>query len=122
MPLSDVEARLRKRYRLGSTAMPGSGPARHYGIDDTELVIGFITPQLRHFCETCNRARVSVSGDLHLCLEQQDKLALRSLLRQGAPDETIQQAIQSAIVRKPQRHHFNETPTEVIRSMSALGG
>lgn len=122
MPLSDVEARLRKRYRLGSAAMRGSGPARYFRIDDSDLVIGFITPQSQHFCDTCNRVRVSVTGDLHLCLGQEDKLALRPLLRQGATDETIQQAIRSAIARKPQRHNFNETPTAIIRPMSALGG
>jgi cyclic pyranopterin phosphate synthase len=122
MPLSEVEARLRKRYRLGTAAMRGSGPARYFRIDDTELVIGFITPQSQHFCDTCNRVRVSVTGDLHLCLGQEDKLALRPLLRQGASDDCIQQAIRSAIARKPQRHDFNETPTAIIRPMSSLGG
>jgi cyclic pyranopterin phosphate synthase len=122
MPLSEIEARLRQRYRLGAAAMRGSGPARYFRIDDSELVIGFITPQSQHFCDTCNRVRVSVTGDLHLCLGQEDKLALRPLLRHGASDESIQQAIRSAIMHKPQRHDFNETPTAIIRPMSALGG
>jgi cyclic pyranopterin phosphate synthase len=122
MPLCEIEARLRKRYRLRTAAMRGNGPARYFRIDDSDLVIGFITPQSQHFCDTCNRVRVSVTGDLHLCLGQEDKLTLRPLLRQGASDETIQKAIRSAIERKPQRHNFNEIPTTIIRPMSALGG
>jgi cyclic pyranopterin phosphate synthase len=102
--------------------MGGSGPARYFQVDDSDLVVGFITPQSQHFCDRCNRVRISATGDLHLCLGQEDKLALRPLLRQGASDETIQQAIQTAIVRKPKRHRFNETPTAIIRPMSALGG
>ncbi|MEW8506129.1 MAG: GTP 3',8-cyclase MoaA [Candidatus Thiodiazotropha sp.] len=122
MPLSEIEERLKKRYRLSAAAMRGSGPARYFQIDDSELVIGFITPQSQHFCDTCNRVRVSVTGDLHLCLGQEEKLELRPLMRGGATDESIQQAIRAAIARKPQRHNFQETPTAIIRPMSALGG
>ncbi len=122
IPLCEIEDRLRRRYRLGRAAMHGSGPARYFRIDDSELVIGFITPQSQHFCDTCNRVRVSVSGDLHLCLGQEDKLALRPLMREGATDEELQAAIRTAIARKPQSHNFNEAPTAVIRPMSALGG
>jgi cyclic pyranopterin phosphate synthase len=122
LPLSEVELRLRRRYRLSASAMQGSGPARYFRIDDSELVVGFITPQSQHFCETCNRVRLSVTGDLHLCLGQEDRLELRPMLRDGASDETIQQAIRQAIARKPERHHFNEAPTAIIRPMSALGG
>ncbi len=122
LPLSEIEARLRTRYRLSLTAMRGSGPARYFRIDDSELVVGFITPHSRHFCESCNRVRLSVTGDLHLCLGQEDRLGLRPLLREGASDSDIQQAILQAIARKPERHQFNETPTAIIRPMSALGG
>ncbi|MCG7874782.1 MAG: GTP 3',8-cyclase MoaA [Candidatus Thiodiazotropha taylori] len=122
MPLSEIEARLKKRYNLQPAAMRGSGPARYFQIEDSDLVIGFITPQSQHFCATCNRVRVSVTGDLHLCLGQEDKLALRPLIREGATDADIQAAIHSAIARKPERHHFGETPTAIIRPMSALGG
>ena len=122
LPLSEIEERLQQRYRLSPAALRGSGPARYFQIDDSDLVVGFITPQSQHFCETCNRVRLSVTGDLHLCLGQEDRLELRPMLRAGASDETIQQAICEAISRKPERHHFNEAPTAILRPMSALGG
>ena len=122
LPLGEIEERLRRRHRLSPAALRGSGPARYFQIDDSDLVVGFITPQSQHFCETCNRVRLSVTGDLHLCLGQEDRLELRPLLRAGASDETIQQAIRDAIARKPERHHFNEVPTAILRPMSALGG
>ncbi|MEJ2591701.1 MAG: GTP 3',8-cyclase MoaA [Candidatus Thiodiazotropha sp.] len=106
----------------GGRDMHGSGPARYFRVGGSGLVVGFITPRSQHFCESCNRVRLSVTGDLHLCLGQEDKLALRPLLRAGASDEPIRQAIRQAIARKPQRHDFNETPTAIIRPMSALGG
>ncbi|MGD8909340.1 MAG: GTP 3',8-cyclase MoaA [Chromatiales bacterium] len=122
LPLAEIESRLRQRYCLSPAAMQGSGPARYFQIDDSELVVGFITPQSQHFCESCNRVRLSVTGDLHLCLGQEDRLALRPLLRAGASDAEIQQAIRQAVARKPKRHYFNEAATAIIRPMSALGG
>jgi cyclic pyranopterin phosphate synthase len=122
LPLAEIENRLRQRHRLSTAAMQGSGPARYFQIDDSELVVGFITPQSQHFCESCNRVRLSVTGDLHLCLGQEDRLALRPLLRGGASDSEIQQAIRQAVAHKPQRHQFNEVPTAIIRPMSAFGG
>ncbi|WP_316366036.1 GTP 3',8-cyclase MoaA [Candidatus Thiodiazotropha sp. CDECU1] len=122
IPLTEIEQRLKKRYTLRTAAMLGSGPARYFQINDTGFVIGFITPQSQHFCATCNRVRVSVTGDLHLCLGQEDKLALRPLMREGASDEAIQQAIRYAVAHKPERHNFHETPTAIIRPMSSLGG
>jgi GTP 3',8-cyclase len=122
LPLAEIEERLARRYRLQPAAMHGSGPARYFQVDDSALVIGFITPQSQHFCDGCNRVRLSASGDLHLCLGQEDRLALRPMLRSGASDESIRNAIRDAIMRKPQRHYFNETPSAIIRPMSALGG
>ncbi|MET0119646.1 MAG: GTP 3',8-cyclase MoaA [Candidatus Thiodiazotropha sp. 6PLUC9] len=122
MPLSEIEARLKKRYDLQSTALHGSGPARYYRIDNSSLVVGFITPKSQHFCDTCNRVRLSVNGDLHLCLGQEEKLPLGSMMRDGASVQEIQQAIRQAISRKPLKHHFVEAPSAIIRPMSALGG
>ena len=122
LPLEEIEQRLQQHHRLSPAAMRGSGPARYFQIDDSDLVVGFITPQSQHFCETCNRVRLSVTGDLHLCLGQEDRLELRPMLRSGASDDAIQNAILEAIARKPERHHFNEAPTAILRPMSALGG
>jgi cyclic pyranopterin phosphate synthase len=122
LPLSEIEARLKRRYSMKPAAVRGSGPARYFQIDDTGLVVGSITPQSQHFCDTCNRVRLSVTGDLHLCLGQEERLPLRPLLRSGVGNKEICQAIRDAIARKPQRHHFNETPEAILRPMSALGG
>ena len=122
MPLSEVEERLRARFRLSPAAMKGSGPARYFQIDDSDLLIGFITPQSQHFCDTCNRVRLSVSGDLYLCLGQENKVGLGSMLRDGASDEQLQSAILDAIANKPKRHDFVGAPTAILRPMSALGG
>ena len=122
MPLSEVEDRLHDQFSLSPAAMKGSGPARYYQIDDSELLIGFITPQSQHFCDTCNRVRLSVKGDLYLCLGQEDKVELGTMLRAGASDAALQSAILEAIANKPKRHDFLDAPTAILRPMSALGG
>ena len=122
LPLTEVEGRLRGRFRLSPAAMKGSGPARYFQIDDSELLIGFITPQSQHFCDTCNRVRLSVTGELYLCLGQENKVELGTMLRAGASDEQLQGAILEAIANKPRQHDFLGAPTAILRPMSALGG
>ncbi|MBT8429466.1 MAG: GTP 3',8-cyclase MoaA, partial [Gammaproteobacteria bacterium] len=122
MPLSEVEDGLRDKFRLSPAAMKGSGPARYFQIDDSELLIGFITPQSQHFCDTCNRVRLSVTGELYLCLGQENKVELGAMLRDGVSDEQLQAAILDAIANKPKRHDFAGAPTAILRPMSALGG
>jgi cyclic pyranopterin phosphate synthase len=122
MPLNEVEDRLRSRFRLSPAAMKGSGPARYFQIDDSELLIGFITPQSQHFCDSCNRVRLSVTGELYLCLGQENKVELGTMLRAGASDQELQATILQAIANKPERHHFSDAPTAILRPMSALGG
>lgn len=122
IPLREVEARLRRQHGLHPAAMRGSGPARYFQVDDSGLVVGFITPQSQHFCDTCNRVRLSAEGDLHLCLGKENRAPLRPLLLQGESDEVIRATIQAAIGSKPARHTFDQPETHVIRPMSALGG
>jgi cyclic pyranopterin phosphate synthase len=102
--------------------VPGAGPARYLVTPDGRLGIGFITPMSQHFCETCNRVRLSVDGTLYLCLGQEHSLALRPLLRGGASDAELEAAIRAAIELKPERHEFCEQPGKVIRIMSSTGG
>jgi cyclic pyranopterin phosphate synthase len=125
--LNEIRARLAKAYDLVPSCMPGGGPARYYrvngsGIDGSDLHIGFITPMSQHFCDTCNRVRLSADGTLHLCLGQENAVPLRPLLRRGIDDEGLRQAIVAALALKPARHEFNERPEQVIRFMSSTGG
>ncbi|MDT8387246.1 MAG: GTP 3',8-cyclase MoaA [Thiogranum sp.] len=120
--LQDVRKRLADRYELVAGVMPGGGPARYVRVAGTELRIGFITPISQHFCETCNRVRLSVDGTLYMCLGQDDKAELRPLLRAGASDQDLEEAILAAIARKPERHDFQGRPEQVLRFMSVTGG
>ena len=120
--LQDVKARLEKRFELLPGVMPGGGPARYVQVASTDLRIGFITPISQHFCETCNRVRLSVDGTLYMCLGQEESYPLRPLLRDGVSDEELEQHIIRAIALKPERHEFTEKPDQVIRFMSMTGG
>ncbi len=122
LDLQPVKSRLAEKYGLVETSFPGGGPARYLGTPDGRFSIGFITPLSQHFCGTCNRVRVSVDGTLYLCLGQDDKLELAPLLRAGASDSDIEQAILQAVARKPERHEFREAPQKLVRFMSMTGG
>jgi cyclic pyranopterin phosphate synthase len=120
--LQEVRRRLEKEYTLVPATMTGGGPARYYAVAGTELKIGFITPISQHFCETCNRVRVAVDGNLYTCLGQENVTALRPLLRAGVSDGELQETIRGAIANKPERHHFTSEPEKIIRFMSYTGG
>ncbi|HID80758.1 MAG TPA: GTP 3',8-cyclase MoaA [Chromatiales bacterium] len=120
--LQTIKARLGKAYDLIPGMMPGGGPARYVQVAGTDLRIGFITPISQHFCETCNRVRLAADGTLYMCLGQAHKFELRPLLRGGASDTEIEEAIRQAIDIKPEKHEFREKPDQVLRFMSMTGG
>ncbi len=122
LDLQPVKNRLAEKYGLVPALMPGGGPARYLRTADGAFSLGFITPISQHFCETCNRVRLSVDGSLHLCLGQEDRFDFRQLLRGGASDEEILSALHVAISKKPERHEFREAPGKLVRFMSATGG
>ena len=120
--LQTVKARLAKRFELIPGVMPGGGPARYVQVAGTDLRIGFITPISQHFCDTCNRVRLSVDGTLYMCLGQDEHYPLRDILRAGCSDEELQQHIRNAIELKPERHEFESNPQKIVRFMSKTGG
>lgn len=120
--LQSVRKQLADRFELVPGVMPGGGPARYVQVANTDLRIGFITPLSQHFCETCNRVRLSVDGILYLCLGQDNQFDLKPILRNQSSDEELQEAIRYAISLKPERHEFNEQPGHVVRFMSMTGG
>jgi len=126
LPLSEVRARLRQRFTLDATDYQTGGPARYYVVRQTGRRIGFITPMTHNFCESCNRVRLTVTGTLFMCLGQDDQADLRSVLRRGADDTELEQAVRAAIARKPKGHDFvidrRRNTASVARHMSVTGG
>ena len=120
--LAEIRKQLEQKFDLIPGVMPGGGPARYLQVAGTKINIGFITPISQHFCATCNRVRLSVDGTLYTCLGQEHHVALRPLLRSGANDAELAQAILTAIQQKPERHEFKEKPDQVVRFMSYTGG
>jgi cyclic pyranopterin phosphate synthase len=126
LPLSIVRGRLRRRWTLQETDYRTGGPARYFTVAETGGRIGFITPMTHNFCESCNRVRLTCTGNLFMCLGQDDDADLRAVLRAGATDAELDEAIREAISRKPKGHDFiidrrHERPA-VARHMSVTGG
>ncbi len=122
LDLQQVISTLSKEFDLIPGVMSGGGPARYYKVRDNDLHIGFITPISQHFCESCNRVRLSVDGSLYLCLGDEHKFELRPLLRHGISDQALEEVIEEAMGLKPKKHEFNDNPDQVVRFMSMTGG
>ena len=95
-------------------------------VKETGGRLGFITPLTHNFCESCNRVRITCTGTLYMCLGQDDQADLRRVLRDGASDAELEQAIREAITRKPKGHDFiidrRHAAPSVQRHMSVTGG
>jgi GTP 3',8-cyclase len=121
--LQPIRRRLQQELSLiPGSAAAGGGPARYMQTPDGLFSIGFITPLSEHFCATCNRVRLATDGTMYLCLGQQERLSFGPLLRHGASDLEIVEALRSAMSLKPERHEFNERPEKISRIMAATGG
>jgi cyclic pyranopterin phosphate synthase len=124
--LSDLRARLATRFTLTDLAERSGGPARYVRLNETGQKIGFITPLTHNFCESCNRVRLTCTGELFMCLGQEDMADLRAPLRASAEDAGVIDAIRAAIARKPKGHDFDYTRQAVkgqmTRHMSHTGG
>ena len=124
--LHDVQKELDTRWTLADIPYRSGGPARYVSVAETGGRIGFITPLSHNFCESCNRVRLTCTGQLYMCLGQDDDADLRSVMRDGADDAGLQAAIRAAIARKPKGHDFDYSRQridgQIGRHMSVTGG
>ncbi|MBO9430449.1 GTP 3',8-cyclase MoaA [Sulfitobacter sp. R18_1] len=125
--LRDVRARYAEHYTVTDLAERTGGPARYVRLEETGQKIGFITPLSHNFCESCNRVRVTCTGEIFMCLGQEDVADLRKPLRDHPDtDVPLQEAIRAAIDRKPKGHDFDYSRQRVDgqmpRHMSHTGG
>ena len=125
-PLKDLRTRLAEHYTLTDLTERTGGPARYVKIAETGQKIGFITPLTHNFCESCNRVRLTCTGELYMCLGQEDRADLRAPLRASNDDTLLEDAIRAAILRKPKGHDFDYSRQRVsgqmTRHMSHTGG
>ena len=124
--LKDLRAQLETRYALTDLAERTGGPARYVRLNQTGQKIGFITPLTHNFCESCNRVRLTCTGELFMCLGQEDRADLRAPLRISPDDAVLRDAIRAAIARKPKGHDFDYSRQgvagQMTRHMSHTGG
>ncbi|MGC6527678.1 MAG: GTP 3',8-cyclase MoaA [Paracoccaceae bacterium] len=125
--LKDLRATLAEQYTVIDSTERSGGPARYVRLEETGQKIGFITPLTHNFCESCNRVRLTCTGELYMCLGQEDMADLRGALRDEKSDETmLEGAIRDAIKLKPKGHDFDYSRQEVSgqmsRHMSHTGG
>jgi len=124
--LEDVREDLAGRYRLIDLPERTGGPARYVQLVETGQKIGFITPLSHNFCESCNRVRLTCTGQLYQCLGQEGMVDLRAILRESAADADVITKIHEAIALKPKGHDFDysrETVSgQMSRHMSHTGG
>ena len=126
-PLKDRRTTLAERYTLTDLAHRTGGPARYVRLEETGQQIGFITPLTHNFCESCNRVRLTCTGELFMCLGQEDNADLRAPLRlHPDSDAPLEEAIRAAIKLKPKGHDFDYDRQSVggkmTRHMSHTGG
>jgi cyclic pyranopterin phosphate synthase len=124
--LKDLRARLAERFALTDLAERTGGPARYVRLGETGQKVGFITPLTHNFCESCNRVRLTCTGELYMCLGQEDMADLRAPLRASPEDAVVEAAIRAAIAKKPKGHDFDYSRAGVqgkmSRHMSHTGG
>ncbi len=124
--LADLRQELATRYTLTDLAETTGGPARYLRLEETGQKIGLIQPLSHNFCESCNRVRMSCTGQLYTCLGHDGMSDLRAPLRASDDDAQLIDAIRAAISCKPKGHDFDYSRQKVRgqtqRHMSHTGG
>ncbi len=100
----------------------GFGPAKYYLLKHTGARVGFIGAMTNlHFCETCNKMRLTADGKLRPCLGDHGEIDLRDTLRHAPDDAAVRSLLQTALQRKPLEHSFRGS-YQPCRPMTAIGG
>jgi len=102
----------------------GNGPARYFQLPQAMGTFGFITPISEHFCQECNRLRLTADGKFRPCLLSNLEMDVKTPLRLGASDQLITELFLKAVHEKPARHVLCRTSghPDFDRRMSQIGG
>jgi cyclic pyranopterin phosphate synthase len=119
----ELLAQLNQQFEMVPSVESSGGPAHYWRIPGHETRIGFISPNTRNFCATCNRMRVTARGELFPCLGNENKVNLLRSARAGDEAE-LRKLILDAVATKPYAHLFglSEDEPRIVRFMSHTGG
>ncbi len=119
----EIKARVSAIAPLAPVKARRAGPARYFRFENAPGVIGFISPVTHHFCDSCNRLRLTSDGKLRPCLFSETEIDLKSALRGGADDNEIERLLRLSVAVKPQGHSINhERNMSCLKPMSKIGG
>lgn len=124
VPQGEVMQMLEREFGPLEPELDGKldGEARLYRLPRAQGTVGFISAVSQPFCGDCNRLRLTAEGDLRLCLLRDREVGLRALLRGGADDEELREAIRAAVALKPWGHGLPEHVHPSNRTMAQIGG
>jgi len=123
VPFEEMLERIREEYPLVSVQDGPHDTSKTYQVPGFEGQIGFITSMTDHFCEGCNRLRITADGNIKVCLFGSAEVSLRDALRMGASDDEIREIVSGAVGNKHARHAGMYNIAEMEnRPMITIGG
>lgn len=123
LSMADVRRDLAKRWTVEPLDYSSGGPARYHRVAETGTRLGFITPLTDHFCDRCNRVRLSALGRLHPCLGEENSVDLRGPLRAGISGGELDALVRDTLAIKPKGHNWAAAvPDRASRTMNLTGG
>lgn len=120
-PLTEARRRIEECFTLLPSTHQTGGPARYWSLQGSDTKLGLISPLTNNFCASCNRVRISASGQLYMCLGHEDHVDVRAALRSSDPT-ALETALDTAMGLKPERHDFNLGAAATQRHMNVTGG
>ncbi len=123
LPVGEVMAMLSGRDKLiPQDEKMGHGPAKYYRLKKTGALVGFIGALTNlHFCEACNKVRLTADGHLRPCLGHHGEFDLKPALRPALDKDGLRASLHQALAEKPPEHAFRDN-WQPHRIMTAIGG
>jgi GTP 3',8-cyclase len=122
LPAEAIRRKLEARGWVAAPRDPADGPAASYRRPRHAGRVGLIAPYGRGFCASCNRLRVSSSGELRPCLFGERVIPLRHLLQGPGWEDELERVIRRAAVAKPLSHALDEGRCGAVTNLAAIGG
>lgn len=117
---------IKKRIACVGSLIPveknfNDGPAKRFRLENSKGEIGFISPVSNHFCDSCNRMRLTADGKLRPCLLSDKTIDIAGPLRQGCTDQGLYKIFHQAVALKGEKHKLKDN-TSILDQMSSIGG